>query len=262
VLQFAILRAASLIVPDGQRALWLAEWQSEFWYIPPRQATPFCLGAFRDALWLRRNAPSPTHSSLESPLACLAFLSALAAASILIALRLPVPRTMPSHLGLRGVLEGSLEMFAFAIVLLPATRMVMGPPPPTARALSFAVRLRRALFLFLKVVALQPFFFGSLLANLAVSRTVPIAPNLIMFAFWAFAYHWLVADQRSRCPVCLRRLRATVRIGSPSQTFLEWYGAESLCSRGHGLLHTTEVSGSYSGNPQWLALGPSWSTLK
>jgi hypothetical protein len=29
--------------------------------------------------------------------------------------------------------------------------------------------------------------------------------------------------------------------------FLDWYGAESMCSRGHGLLPAPEISASYSG---------------
>jgi hypothetical protein len=52
-----------------------------------------------------------------------------------------------------------------------------------------------------------------------------------------------------------------VRIGTPSQTFLGWYGAESICSRGHGLLHISEISSSYSETPEWLSLDDSWSDL-
>ena len=68
-------------------------------------------------------------------------------------------------------------------------------------------------------------------------------------------------DQRRRCPVCLRLLTEPVRIGSASQTFLEWYGVESTCSRGHGLLQISEVPASYSGKPEWLALDDSWKSL-
>ncbi len=54
-LQHIILHVASLLAPSDQRAEWLEEWRSELWYVPRRGATRFCLGAFRDALWLRRN---------------------------------------------------------------------------------------------------------------------------------------------------------------------------------------------------------------
>jgi hypothetical protein len=73
-LQHAILRMASLLAPSDQRAEWVKEWQSELWYIPRSRAPLFCLGAFRDALWLRRNnliPVKPTLIRLASPLQCL-----------------------------------------------------------------------------------------------------------------------------------------------------------------------------------------------
>jgi hypothetical protein len=70
----------------------------------------------------------------------------------------------------------------------------------------------------------------------------------------------MLIDQRGRCPVCLRLLTDSVRIGSPSQTFLAWYGAESICARGHGVLHNPElVNGCYC--KEWLNLDGSWSSL-
>src|ERR1039457_4622065 len=93
-LQSTILRAASLLAPGDQRAEWLAGWRSELWYIPRRGATLFCLGAFQDALWLRRNNPGPierNRTHLESPLRCLALLALRAAVSSLIVVLLPGP---------------------------------------------------------------------------------------------------------------------------------------------------------------------------
>ena len=93
-MHLAILRSASLLVPGPQRAEWLAEWSAELWHVN-RGATAFCLGAFRDACWLRRNNPAPFASrtfSLRSPLSCLLLLAALAAVSIYFALRLPLAR--------------------------------------------------------------------------------------------------------------------------------------------------------------------------
>ena len=51
----AIVRAASLLTPCDRRDEWIKEWQSELWYVPPPDATRFCLGAFRDALCLRQD---------------------------------------------------------------------------------------------------------------------------------------------------------------------------------------------------------------
>ena len=75
------------------------------------------------------------------------------------------------------------------------------------------------------------------------------------------AFRWILVDQRRRCPVCLRLLANPVRIGRPSQTFLEWYGTELLCTRGHGLLHVTELPSSCYGLQRWMGLDRSWSSL-
>ena len=66
-----ILRMVALLVPRWQRADWQAEWQAELWHLlhvctregpPPAwnwQAIHFCLGAFWDAVWLRRHNCNP-----------------------------------------------------------------------------------------------------------------------------------------------------------------------------------------------------------
>jgi hypothetical protein len=82
-----ILRCASWMVPGDQREEWLAEWGGEAAYVRHTRgrarSTAFCLGAFRDALWLRRNqAPAPAIFSLDSPLRCIVVLAILAAASV------------------------------------------------------------------------------------------------------------------------------------------------------------------------------------
>lgn len=258
LLQSTILRTASLLAPREERAEWLAGWRSELWYIPRRGATLFCLGAFQDALWLRRNNLNPVHRpgiNLESPLSCLAFLAILAAASLFLAIRLPAPHTMSSNLRVRDLLEGCLGMQLLSSLALPAIRLAMGPGA-NRYPLPWRSRLRRGIFLALKIALMQPIMFGGFVAVCAV----PIA-NLAFNVSWILAFRWVLMDQRERCPVCLRLLTTPVRIGSASQTFLEWYGAESTCSRGHGLLHSSEIPASYSGKPEWHALDESWSGL-
>jgi hypothetical protein len=249
-----ILRAASLLAPGDQRAEWLAGWRSELWYIPQRGSTVFCLGAFRDALWLRRNSPSPG-KHLESPFSCLAFLAILAAVSLFLAVLLPAPDTLSrsAHLRVRDLLEGCVGMQLLSSLALPAIRLAMGPG---ANPLAWRSRLRRGIFLALKIALIQPM----MLAGFVVVCALPIA-NMPFSVCWILAIRWVLIDQRRRCPRCLRSLTDPVRIGSASQTFLEWYGAESTCSRGHGLLQTTEMPASYSGKPEWLALDESWKSL-
>src|SRR5271165_5775610 len=97
-LPYTILRVASFLTPGDQRSKWLREWRSELWYIPQSGATRFCLGAFGDALWLRRENCTTVklRFHLESPLSCVAFLSALAGLSIFVMLQLLAPRLQPS----------------------------------------------------------------------------------------------------------------------------------------------------------------------
>jgi len=252
-----ILRAASLLAPGDQRAEWLAGWRSELWYIPRRGSTVFCLGAFRDALWLRRNSPSPG-KRLESPLSCLAFLALLAAPGLLIAvLLLPAPDTMARspHLNVRGLLEGCVAMQLLSSLALPAIWLAMGPGANRC-PLPWRSRVRRGIFLALKIALIQPMMLAGFVAVCAM----PIA-NMPFSVCWILAIRWALIDQRRRCPECLRLLTDPVRIGSASQTFLEWYGAESTCSRGHGLLQTAEMPASYTGKPEWLALDDSWKSL-
>jgi hypothetical protein len=263
-LYFTTLRAASLLAPGDQRAGWLKEWQSELWYIPPRRAMLFCLGAFRDAVWLRQNHPVPlkrTGVHLESPLNFLAALATLSAVSILVAILLPAPQILTSSSHLRGsdFPRGCFAMLFYTCLLLPTTRLVIGRAPAFCHPIRWANRLRGWAFMALKIALVQPMMFCGFVV-LARAGTVPIA-TLGICASWTLALRWVLMDQRRRCPVCLHLLTNPVRIGTPAQTFLEWYGAESICGRGHGLLQVPEIPSSYSGRGQWLRLGRSWSSL-
>jgi hypothetical protein len=86
----AILRTAGALVPSQQRAEWLAEWNAELWYVRRARAASafaFCLGAWKDAIWLRRN--SRCARFLESPLHCALFLALLASTCVLVTFFLP-----------------------------------------------------------------------------------------------------------------------------------------------------------------------------
>ncbi len=252
-LPHTILGTASLLAPADRRAEWVEEWQSELWYIPARDATRFCWGAFRDALWLRRNntgAAKQTKIHLESPLSCLGFLATLAAVSISIALCLPAPDTAAPHLRVAD-LPGLFATLLFLLCLLSPALLAMGWAPANRYPTPWRGRLRRAIFLALKIALMQPI----VLIVLMVPFT---SPGFVVAC--VLALRWVFADQRRRCPVCLRLLTNPIRIGTPSRTFLEWYGGESMCSRGHGMLQVPEIPASYSGE-QWLNLDGSWSGL-
>ena len=259
-LQHTVLRAASLLAPGDQRAEWVKEWRSELWYIPRRQAMLFSLGAFRDALWLRRNNLSPAKRPrihLESPLRCVAFLSVLAAASSFILVRLLAPALeTPWSLTVRNLPGACIRMLLLSCLFLPGTLAVWRPP--ASRQPSRRSSLRRGIFLALKIALVQVMMlcgFRILLGPLA--RFAALGFNVAFI----LVLRWVITDQQQRCPVCLRLLTAPVRIGSASRTFLEWYGAESTCSRGHGLLHVSETASSFMRRPQWLSLDDSWKDL-
>jgi hypothetical protein len=90
-----ILSCAGFIVPRSERPEWIAEWTGEFWYLlhsdsaakspflqVQRSAISFCLGSFRDAIWLRANRSDSMGEErlwLRSPVRCVVFLSILAA---------------------------------------------------------------------------------------------------------------------------------------------------------------------------------------
>jgi hypothetical protein len=95
----ALLWCASRLAPADERAEWLAEWRAEAWHVrrscSGRDAAVFCLGAFRDAVWLRRNREVISRRPLlDSPVRCLSLLAVLAAATALGALRWPAARAM------------------------------------------------------------------------------------------------------------------------------------------------------------------------
>jgi len=250
--QQAILRVASLVAPKDRRTEWLEEWQSELWYIPRPEAFRFCLGAFQDAFWLRRNDPAPGNFRrfcLDSPFHCLAFLGTVAALSICIATRLA--KLLPPPEAPFAI----LAPMVFICLPLAAIALAIGDGPGKRSPALGPGKLRGWIFLTSKILLLTPILHCTMMM-------IVLAPVLEFGFFLAYAllFRWAVADQRRRCPVCLRLLTKPVLIGNSSQTLLDWYGAESMCSRGHGMLHAPGISASYS-SEQWLTLDDAWSSL-
>jgi len=255
LLQQTILRAASLLAPSERRAEWTDEWRSELWYVPSNEATVFCLGAFRDALWLRRNSLKPVTSArmhLESPISCLALLGTLAAASLFIAVRLEKMLPFPEDHGTTTQHDVGMILLFFLPLAIVAFAVGCRSTMPQPR------KLRGWIFLALKIALVLPLLQGGVVALIVFA---PGLMGLSMISASVLSFRWVFADQQRRCPVCLRLLTKPVRIGTSSQTFLEWYVGESVCSRGHGILHVPEISCSHSRKAQWLRLDDSWSGL-
>lgn len=90
-----LLHGASLLVPHQRRSEWLQEWRTELWYVlreclpapgvfprPVQEATVFCLGAYQDALCIRKQLRqrqlrlAPVRSANGSASICLLLLFA------------------------------------------------------------------------------------------------------------------------------------------------------------------------------------------
>jgi hypothetical protein len=272
-----ILWIAALLVPRGRRVEWLAEWRSELWYVLQEYNRPghrscrnrkglfFCLGAFRDAMWLRHNNCSPHFCQspwLQSPLRCLSFLAAVAAVTAIFFFRSPGPldTLIAACEGHRDIMFAHFLTIAVALLALPATvSLVPGEYPASPYSPARIRRFRRWLFLGLKFALVLPIvFFGTYDLAPIVSAT-GLQPHATLVGY-VLALRWASSDQRRRCPVCLRLLTNPARVGQAARAFLEWSGTELFCARGHGLLHVPETPTTYSAR-RWLDLDSSWSNL-
>jgi hypothetical protein len=81
------------------------------------------------------------------------------------------------------------------------------------------------------------------------------------FAICLIGFRWALADQRHRCPVCLRRVTNPASVGLASRTFLGWNGTEMICMGGHTLLHVPSLPTSWFSDQRWLYLDSSWQFL-
>jgi hypothetical protein len=252
LLHLAILRSAALLVPVEQRVEWLAEWKAELWHVN-HGATAFCLGAFRDAFWLRRNNPEPGFRfelGLQSPLRCVLLLAMLAAVSVFFAFHLP---PAPGDFAPGRFISAYLFMTVLSVLVLSATTSLALGEYPGKR------HFRRWIFFAVKIALILPIVYcGSLDLASMVTRAFQAHGFLVGLIV---GFRWALVDQRRRCPVCLRLLTNPTRIGGPSRTFLEWYGTELICAQGHGLLYVPEIPSSCYTTQRWQYLDPSWSSL-
>ena len=168
-------------------------------------------------------------------------------------------------------LRGPFGMYEFALILallaVPAvTSVTLGESNYSSHRPSRKRTLYRWAFLaakFLLVASIS--YFASLdLAYGNVSNYSPLAELVQLFAAFGInllGFGWALADQRQRCPVCLRRVTHPARVGVASRTFLGWNGTEMMCMGGHTLLHVPSLPTSWFGGQRWLYLDTSWEVL-
>jgi hypothetical protein len=156
----------------------------------------------------------------------------------------------------RGGLDASplrgYPVFALPAVILIALSVAAATTPARLRG------YRSWLFLTGKIALVLPVVFFCTLILQAIAGQ-EIRPCMVFG--YVIAFRWVLLDQQRRCPECLRRLGRPVRIGQPSQTFLDWYGTELACVQGHGLLHVSETPTISFERQRWMPLGRSWTAL-
>jgi hypothetical protein len=255
-----MLGVAAWLVPGHEREDWRAEWISELWYVidAHRSSTRFCMGAFRDASWLRIDDLRLKRGLFVSPVCILALLMLLTASCVLLAFRLP---QVPGVVRQQPVLAHALDAL-FAFLILASTTHPDGnyPEAEGGHLTGRAGRIQWWAFLAAKLALLVPaVFFGTLdlIPLIAPAGAQPLAAMI----GYILAFRWALGDQCRRCPVCLRLLGNPVRIGQRSHILLEWYGVELVCTRGHGLMHVDGAPTISFRSQQWLALDASWRGL-
>jgi hypothetical protein len=167
--------------------------------------------------------------------------------------------------------EGPWNLYGFALFLalvaLPAVSSVsLGETNMTTHRPSAREGFRRFLFLGGKFVLIAGIgLFASFdIAYFSTSSFSPAAECLQLvscFAICLVGFRWALADQRHRCPVCLRRVTNAATVGLASRTFLGWNGTEMICIGGHTLLHVPAMPTSWFSDQRWLYLDSSWQFL-
>ena len=166
---------------------------------------------------------------------------------------------------------GPSSIYQFAILIaffaLPALTAVSSAEFVfNLRKISWARRVWRVTFLGAKIVLILLIaYFASV--DLAYCRLPAFSAAgtyiqlVSTFFICLFGVRWALADQRRRCPVCLRRVAHPANVGVVSRTFLDWSGTELMCAGGHTLLHVPSLPTSWFSTPRWMLLDASWDFL-
>ncbi len=281
-----LVAIASRVVPRGDRERWRQKWDSDLdslWTLIERGEMAlegrallarFCLSAFGGAFWLRFN-----REGLRQWTRTAGFLPAAGTAALLLGgvLTRGYAKTrflidMARHWqpsppkGLSYDQRGDvLVAYGFPIVLAATTAIIL---------IAIGCRMlhrggwRYWCFFVLKTLLLLTIGAEAWIEGGAALRSV--IPNqglrlmcgglvlaIVFVGVSGWCALWTLADQRRRCPVCLRRLEMPVTLGSWSSVF-EPATTEFLCSEGHGSLSLLEAEPAAD---RWVALDASWRGL-
>ena len=277
----ALLRIASWIVPVRSRFDFHDRYSADLanWWCLVERGEPLhrdgltlCRRAFADAFARRLDSEALLHalrSPLFVPAAIAAALLAIAAFSHGFAVTrsvIEVARDMRARAVPSYDMRGDRIFVYLAPILLALTT---GLALLIAGCLSLRARgCRYWMFLALKIagvfIVVPLFWIEAGTASRAhihseawrVTAGLAIAIGFVIAV--GRAVIWSIADQRRRCPSCLRRLVFPVTVGSWASQF-EPAATEMLCEEGHGALALSD--GETNGEDRWTGLDESWKAL-
>ncbi len=277
----ALIRIASWIVPARRRFDWRAHRLfalSNWWLLVergelvPSEGGALCRRAFHEA-WAERFEGVNLRHVARSPLFVFAGIAVALALIAVFSHGFAVTRSVidvAQDMRVRAVpsydLRGDRIFVHVAPILLALTTgltlLVMGCLSLRARG------WRYWSFLALKVAGafvLIPLFWveaGTATRSHIAAEGWRVAAGLTMALGFVVAVGraviWSVADQRRRCPSCLRRLVLPVSVGSWASQF-EPSATEMLCEDGHGALALSDAE--TNGQDRWTELDESWRAL-
>lgn len=266
-----LLRLASLMVPLEERAVWHRSRNvalHSLWVLARRGELPgsdfaflawWCGDAATDAL-VTRCRGFDLRQWVRAPSFLLA---AAATALVLLAASthgFAVTRLMVDSLGhARSVAEQDrlvANLFPVVFALAVSMMAAMGRVSLGGHNWRYRSFLLLKALLVMTIVPLLWIEGGAAFRGSIPNQTVRILAGglvlaVVFIATCGWAVLWSLADQRHRCPVCLRRLVMPVRIGTWASVF-EPVTTEWICEAGHGSLCLREVE---AGEPDhWIEL--------
>jgi len=277
----ALVRAAGWMAPRRIRPGWRSRWERRLrdWWtlvergdLTTRSSREVCRIAVRDA-WNARFGELRPEKVTRGP----GFV--LGAAALLIVLLATVTRGFAVTRGLieiaRGHYGGALHTlapygamdrlgahcFALGFAMLVGVMMVSaGGLPPRHRGCRYWGFLATKSLLATAIVTLAWVESGpALRAHIRNPELRALGGYLVWTLLFICGFGcslaWSFADQRHRCPVCLRVLAMPVSIGCWASIF-EPPETELLCEDGHGLLCVDETGAP--ADDHWSTLDASW----
>jgi hypothetical protein len=282
-----LIRLASWIVPARERREWRRRWESElldWWVLVERGEITLresarmvrqCWGAFADAFWLRfsrdeldRFVRGPAFFILAgaAALAVIALLSdgfAMTRSLVDLAKGMDKPILRPGGYDWRSDrLVGYLTpiVFGLAISAMAVAAGRLSLHRRGWRYWSFFVLKAVGVMVLLPLAWIEG---GSWIRGQMPHEGLRVLVGglllgIVFIGAFAWAFVWIVDDQRRRCPICVRRLALPVTIGSWASVF-EPVATELMCEEGHGSLCLPEAG---SGEPdRWTEMDESWREL-